>query len=98
MSRHGGVPSRDATRGLPAAGRAHVCACQRQLLNAGLRTYPIVADIDAGLTDPQTHVLSASYDVGDHIHQNDAGVAVMTSIMRAAISRVPGALGAAAAR
>ncbi len=78
---------------LPAAAEH-----QRQLLNAGLRAYPIVADLDAGLTDPQTHVLRGAYDIGDHVHPNTAGVDVMTRIMRDAIGRVPGALGVAAAR
>jgi hypothetical protein len=69
---------------------------QRQLLNQGLRRYPIVADIDAALTDPATSIISASYDVGDHIHPNSLGVAAMTQVIRAAVAKVPGALGAAA--
>ncbi len=69
---------------------------QRQELNAGLRRYPIVADIDAALTDPATGIIQASYDAGDHIHPNPLGVAAMTQVMRAAIAEVPGALGAAA--
>jgi lysophospholipase L1-like esterase len=69
---------------------------QRQVLNAGLRRYPIVADIDAALTDPATGVIQASFDVGDHIHPNPLGVAAMTPVLRAAIAKVPGALGAAA--
>jgi lysophospholipase L1-like esterase len=68
---------------------------QRQLLNAALRRYPIVADMDAALTDPNTHRLQARYDVGDHIHPDQAGVAVITSVMRNAISQVPGPVGAA---
>jgi lysophospholipase L1-like esterase len=69
---------------------------QRQVLNQGLRQYPIVADIDAALTDPATGIISASYDVGDHVHPNPLGVAAMTQVIRAAIAKVPGALGAAA--
>jgi lysophospholipase L1-like esterase len=67
---------------------------QRRLLNVGLRQYPIVADLDRALSDPR-HRLSARYDIGDHIHPNDAGVAVLTSVMRSALERVPGALGSA---
>ena len=69
---------------------------QRQLLNQGLRQYPIVADIDAVLTDPATGIIRASYDAGDRVHPNPLGVAAMTQVMRAAIAKVPGALGAAA--
>lgn len=69
---------------------------QRQVLNAGLRRYPIVADIDAALTDPATGIIRASYDAGDHIHPNPLGVAAMTQAIRVAIAKVPGALGAAA--
>jgi len=65
-------------------------------LNAGLRQYPLVADIDAVLTDPATGIIRASYDGGDHVHPNSLGVAAMTQVMRAAIAKVPGALGAAA--
>jgi lysophospholipase L1-like esterase len=69
---------------------------QRQVLNASLRQYPIVADIDAALTDPATGIIRADYDAGDHIHPNPLGVAAMTPVLRAAIAKVPGALGAAA--
>jgi lysophospholipase L1-like esterase len=69
---------------------------QRQVLNAGLRQYPIVADIDAALTDPATGIIGASYDVGDHVHPNPLGVAAMTQVIRGAVAKVPGALGAAA--
>ena len=69
---------------------------QRQLLNQALRRYPIVADIDAALTDPATAIISAGYDVGDHIHPNPLGVAAMTQVIRAAVAKVPGALGSAA--
>lgn len=69
---------------------------QRQLLNAGLRKYPLVADLDAALSDPATEMPRAAYDIGDHIHPNPTGVAVITAVMRAALARVPGALGAAA--
>ncbi len=69
---------------------------QRQVLNQGLRQYPIVADLDAALTDPATGIIRASYDVGDHIHPNPLGVAAMTEAIRAAVAKVPGALGAAA--
>ena len=69
---------------------------QRQLLNQGLRRYPNVADIDAALTDPSTGIISASYDAGDHIHPNTLGVAAMTQVIRAAVAKLPGPLGAAA--
>jgi lysophospholipase L1-like esterase len=69
---------------------------QRQLLNQALRQYPIVADIDAALTDPATGIINASFDAGDHIHPNPLGVAAMTPAIRAAIAKVPGTLGAAA--
>jgi lysophospholipase L1-like esterase len=69
---------------------------QRQILNQALRRYPIVADLDAVLTDPATGVISANYDVGDHIHPNPAGVAAMTQVIRAAVAKVPGPLGVAA--
>ncbi len=69
---------------------------QRQLLNQGLRRYPIVADLDSVLTDPATGIIRASYDIGDHVHPNPLGVAAMTQVIRAAVEKVPGALGAAA--
>lgn len=69
---------------------------QRQILNQALRRYPIVADIDAALTDPATGIIRAGYDVGDHIHPNLLGVAAMTAVMRAAVEKVPGPLGAVA--
>jgi lysophospholipase L1-like esterase len=69
---------------------------QRRLLNQGLRRYPNVADIDAALTDPSTGIISASYDVGDHIHPNTLGVAAMTQVIHAAVAKLPGPLGAAA--
>ena len=82
---------------VPARGDHLTAAAehQRQLLNAALRRYPIVADMDAALTDPNTDRLQARYDVGDHIHPDQAGVAVITSVMRNAISQVPGPVGAA---
>jgi lysophospholipase L1-like esterase len=82
------VPPRND--GLPAASER-----QRQLLNDGLRQYPIVADLDRALADPHTHRLSARYDIGDHIHPNAAGVDVMVSVMRSALEQVPGPMGAA---
>lgn len=51
--------------------------------------------MDAALTDPNTGELRARYDVGDHIHPDQAGVAVVTSVMRNAISQVPGPVGSA---
>jgi lysophospholipase L1-like esterase len=68
---------------------------QRQLLNAGLRRYPIVADIDKALSDPKKARLNPRFDIGDSIHPNAAGVAIMTQVMRDALRRVPGAVGAA---
>ncbi len=82
---------------VPARGDHLTAAAehQRQLLNAALRRYPIVADMDAALTDPNTDRLRVRYDAGDHIHPNQAGVAVITSVMRDAVSQVPGMVGAA---
>jgi lysophospholipase L1-like esterase len=68
---------------------------QRLLLNQALRTFPIVADLDAVLTDPQTGSLEARYDIGDHVHPNPAGVAVIARVMRDAFRKVPGPLSAA---
>jgi len=72
------VPPRND--GMPAAAEV-----QRRLLNEGLRRYPLVADIDAALTDPTTGRLYSRFDIGDHIHPNPAGVAVITSVMRQAL-------------
>ncbi len=69
---------------------------QRQLLNAGLRQYPVVADIDAALTNPDTDQLYARYNGGDGIHPDPAGVAVIARVMRETLARVPGPLGVAA--
>jgi lysophospholipase L1-like esterase len=68
---------------------------QRQLLNKALRTYPIVADLDAALADPDTGALASRYDFGDHVHPNTAGVAVIARVMRAAFLEVTGPVAAA---
>ena len=47
------------------------------------------------VADEELEAFIASYDIGDHIHPNSAGVAVITGVMRAALERVPGALGQA---
>ena len=69
---------------------------QRLVLNEALRQYPIVADIDAALTDPATGIIRAGYDAGDHIHPNLLGVAAMTQVIRLAVAKLPGTLGAVA--
>lgn len=69
---------------------------ERELLNFGLRAYPIVADIDGALTDPATGFLRGSYDAGDHIHPNVSGESVMTQVMLAALAKLPGPVGVAA--
>ncbi len=80
----------------PRADRMPVAAeKQRQLLNAGLRRYPVVADLDRALGDPGKARLRPAYDIGDHIHPNTQGVAVLTATMRAALARLPGEVGAA---
>ena len=71
---------------------------QRQLLNQGLRQYPIVADIDAALTDPATGIIRAGYDAGDHIHPNPLGVAAMTAGDAGRDRQGPGSTGDAADR
>ena len=85
------VPPR--TDRMPAAAEK-----QRQLLNAGLRRYPVVADLDRALADPGRPLLPRlrpAYDIGDRIHPNTEGVAVITATMRAALGRLPGEVGAA---
>ncbi|MEU6777407.1 SGNH/GDSL hydrolase family protein [Streptomyces sp. NPDC046759] len=64
----------------------------RQRVNAFIRTggtFDAVADADAALRDPTdpTRLLPA-YDPGDHLHFNDAGMAVVADTVRPALSRV----------
>ncbi|WP_324194226.1 SGNH/GDSL hydrolase family protein [Nocardia blacklockiae] len=53
----------------------------RQAVNAWIRTsgeYDVVVDLDAALADPaDPSRLAARFDVGDHLHPNDAGYAAM---------------------
>ncbi len=81
------VPPRDDA--MPASAER-----QRKLLNAGLRQYPLVADIDAALTDPVTGKMYARLAIGDHVHPNQAGVAVIAAVIRQTLSEAGGPVAA----
>ncbi|WP_280365613.1 SGNH/GDSL hydrolase family protein [Nocardia wallacei] len=69
---------------LPFAGSDYYTADReavRQAVNAWIRTsgeYDAVVDLDAALADPADPArLDPRFDVGDHLHPNDAGYAAM---------------------
>lgn len=61
----------------------------RKAVNTWIRTsgeYDAVADLAAALADPADPVrLAPAFDIGDHLHPNDAGHAVMAAVVAAVL-------------
>ncbi|GAB4588758.1 SGNH/GDSL hydrolase family protein [Nocardia sp. IFM 10818] len=79
---------------LPMGGSPYYSAANeavREAVNDWIRTsgeYDAVVDLDAALTDPaDADRLNPRYDVGDHLHPNDAGYAAMAAALAAGVTR-----------